>query len=108
MSQIDLCAYKLNFCFLGIIASNAVDPAKVKRAYLSVSVDGGVGSEVGVRQWEGWGEELMALDGINQDRGLTGRNRFTKGGRDEFSCLALGLEFWATYFVLMCSKILEI
>ena len=58
--------------FLGIRANSAIDPTKVKRAYLSVSVDDGVGGELWVRQWKGWGEELTALDGINQDRGLTG------------------------------------
>ena len=51
---------------------------------------------------------LMVLDGINQDRGLMGKNRFTKGDRNDINCLALRLKFWATYFVLMCSKLLEI
>ena len=50
----------------------------------------------------------MVLDGINQDRGLMGKNRFTKGDRNDINCLALRLKFWATYFVLMCSKLLEI
>ena len=28
---------------------------------------------------------LMVIDGINQDRGLMGKNRFTKGDRNDIS-----------------------
>lgn len=38
-----------------------------------MSVDGAVVGEVWARQWEGWGEALMAFDGINQERGLMGK-----------------------------------
>lgn len=104
----DLCTYKLNLCFQDIIASSTVEPVKVKRAYLSVSVDGGVEGELQVKQQKRWGDVLMVLDGINQDRGLMGKNRFTKGDRNDINCLALHLKFWATYFILMRSKLFEI
>lgn len=85
-----------------------MDPFKLKRAFLILSVDGGLGDKA----WGGNEKDevkskwhLVALITIE---GLRRKINLPREVGGNFSYFALGLKYWAVSCVLICRKPLEI